>query len=267
MIANDPNNDEYKLDDLDLLASEPEDRLQPEEPLTADVASTSNEIKPFWENPNIRKGLIVIGVIVGLLVCYGLISALFSNNQDDEITPVTTSQKQTTVVPQSAVAVTTRFSSEQTDTDTSKKLNNIQQAQSNVESNIQAMNTQINNMNASLNEVATKMATLNASMLALNEKIDAQMREMQQMAMKKRPAPTRKRPPQGMGMRGMPPMAYYIQAVIPGRAWLMSSNGSTLTVREGTVIPGYGVVKLIDPEQGKVMTSSGRTIRFSQVDS
>ena len=58
-----------------------------------------------------------------------------------------------------------------------------------------------------------------------------------------------------------------MQAVIPGRAWLIANNGSTITVREGTPIPGYGIAKIIDPIKGRVMTSSGKEIRFSQDDS
>ncbi|HAF87135.1 MAG TPA: type IV secretion protein IcmG, partial [Legionellales bacterium] len=61
--------------------------------------------------------------------------------------------------------------------------------------------------------------------------------------------------------------SYYIKAVIPGRAWLIAANGSTLTVSEGTNIKGYGMVKLIDSTQGRILTSSGRVIRFSQQDS
>ena len=62
-------------------------------------------------------------------------------------------------------------------------------------------------------------------------------------------------------------MLYYIQAVIPGRAWLIATNGSTLTVREGSTIPGYGIVRKIDPNLGKVFMSTGKVIRFSQLDS
>ena len=64
-----------------------------------------------------------------------------------------------------------------------------------------------------------------------------------------------------------PPIHYYIQAVIPGRAWIIATNGSTLTVREGTNIAGYGIVRLIDPLDGRIVTSSGQIIRFSQEDS
>lgn len=62
-------------------------------------------------------------------------------------------------------------------------------------------------------------------------------------------------------------MKYYIQAVIPGRAWLVAENGTTLTVRVGSILGGYGVIRAIDPNTGRVATSSGRVITFSQLDS
>jgi len=33
------------------------------------------------------------------------------------------------------------------------------------------------------------------------------------------------------------------------------------------LIPGYGAVKLVDPAQGQVLTSTGKVIKFSQLDS
>lgn len=60
---------------------------------------------------------------------------------------------------------------------------------------------------------------------------------------------------------------YHIQAIIPGRAWLSAPEGKTLTVREGSRVPGHGVVRMIDPHQGLVKTSSGDIIRFSPNDS
>ncbi|MBA3536672.1 MAG: type IV secretion protein IcmG, partial [Tatlockia sp.] len=80
---------------------------------------------------------------------------------------------------------------------------------------------------------------------------------------KAKPKPVRRR----LIVKSAPRLMYFIQAIIPGRAWLIATNGSTITVREGTRIAGWGVVKLIDPIQGRVLTSSGRIIRFSQRDS
>ncbi len=62
-------------------------------------------------------------------------------------------------------------------------------------------------------------------------------------------------------------MKYFVKAVIPGRAWLIAENGSTLTVRKGSMIPGYGVVTMVDVSQGRVLTNSGRIISFAQNDS
>ena len=65
----------------------------------------------------------------------------------------------------------------------------------------------------------------------------------------------------------VPRVNYFVQALIPGRAWLRTSNGGILTVRIGDSIPGYGMVESIDPSQGVITTSSGETIQFKSDDS
>jgi intracellular multiplication protein IcmG len=57
---------------------------------------------------------------------------------------------------------------------------------------------------------------------------------------------------------------FYVQAIIPGRAWLINSEGHTYTVRVGSRVPGFGVVEKIDPWQGRVVMSSGKILRFNQ---
>lgn len=55
---------------------------------------------------------------------------------------------------------------------------------------------------------------------------------------------------------------YYIQAMIPGRAWIKSKKGATITVRRGSIVRGYGRVLSIDVENGRIVTTSGNVIRF-----
>lgn len=64
---------------------------------------------------------------------------------------------------------------------------------------------------------------------------------------------------------GPPPrIPYSVQAIIPGRAWLRSSNGDTLTVAEGDEIKGIGRVTKIDPYDGVVeINVQGRPVTLS----
>lgn len=60
-------------------------------------------------------------------------------------------------------------------------------------------------------------------------------------------------------MSGTPTMS--VHAIIPGRAWLKSKDGSTITVTEGDTLDRYGKVLVIDASNGVVITSSGATLR------
>lgn len=56
--------------------------------------------------------------------------------------------------------------------------------------------------------------------------------------------------------------AYRLQAAIPGRAWLLRSDGANVTVSLGERLPGLGTVVGIDPNEGVVLMSSGATIKY-----
>lgn len=57
-----------------------------------------------------------------------------------------------------------------------------------------------------------------------------------------------------------PRMIYNVQAIIPGRAWLKSEAGDTVTVAEGDYLKGYGRVTKIDPYDGIVGIDTGNKI-------
>jgi outer membrane murein-binding lipoprotein Lpp len=52
-----------------------------------------------------------------------------------------------------------------------------------------------------------------------------------------------------------------VHAIIPGRAWLKTKDGSTITVTEGDNLEHYGKILVIDAPNGVVITSSGATLR------
>ena len=55
-------------------------------------------------------------------------------------------------------------------------------------------------------------------------------------------------------------IVYNVQAVVPGRAWLMHDSGKSVTVAVGDKLPGFGVVVDIDALNGVVVTSSGKLL-------
>lgn len=55
-------------------------------------------------------------------------------------------------------------------------------------------------------------------------------------------------------------VSYNVQAIIPGRAWLRSDNGETLTVAEGDTINHLGRVTKIDPYDGVVEINTGNKV-------
>lgn len=56
--------------------------------------------------------------------------------------------------------------------------------------------------------------------------------------------------------------SYYVEAVVPGRAWLEGPDGDTITVAVGDSLPNLGVISKIDPYTGDVTTSSGEVIKY-----
>ncbi|OGT47750.1 MAG: hypothetical protein A3E83_04925 [Gammaproteobacteria bacterium RIFCSPHIGHO2_12_FULL_41_20] len=62
----------------------------------------------------------------------------------------------------------------------------------------------------------------------------------------------------------LPRIPFSVQAIIPGRAWLKSDNGETVTVAEGDMLKGYGRVTKIDPYDGIVEVNVGnRSVTLS----
>jgi hypothetical protein len=71
-------------------------------------------------------------------------------------------------------------------------------------------------------------------------------------------------PAQVMTSSGEPKSVYTVQAIIPGRAWLKSENGETVTVAEGDTLRGYGRIVKIDPYDGVVeLDIGGRVVSLS----
>lgn len=263
MVDND-SDDEYQLNDPDALTLESDNSfdVKPDDS-THKTGHETLDIKRI-----IRHGLIVIGVIFLLLFLYKIVGTFLSNKQEKnsqiDITPIPT-----LMVPEKNVQTKSLPIIQQpkiTNSD-DKQFSSLERQQQTMGIQVTEMNTQLGSLSSTMSEMTAKIAALNQMIVALNEKIDTQSAELISMQ-KKKIEPVRSRDfKQHVKVPSIPVVRYYLQAVIPGRAWLVAENGTTLTVREGSSLAGYGFIRSIDPKQGHVLTSSGKVIKFSQADS
>lgn len=264
-MVDDDNKDEYQLVDPDILGMELDE--PPVEKLGD--ASVLPESAPVDMQRMIRHGLIVVGALFLLIFFYKIIGSYISNKKAAS-TQLTLAPAKTTVNSKKIVSDPLPLLDVATETKPSQvnQLSSLEQQQQTMGAEVVSMTTQLGTVSTALTDVTLKIAELNQMVVALNEKIDAQSRELIRLEALRLSPPTPKARPVVRHLTPREPVVtYYLQAIIPGRAWLIATNGATLTVREGTKVNGYGAVRLIDPKQGRVLMSSGRTIQFSQADS
>lgn len=147
-----------------------------------------------------------------------------------------------------------------TDPKLNEKLDSLQAASSSTSRSIGSINSNISQLQQMTQSLATKLNALNANLVILSQALEQQEAQLKKLTakpkkkeVKKSTAPVKRK-------------IFFIQALIPGRAWLKSTEGETITVVKGTDLKGYGKVHSIDPRKGEVLTSSGSIITFSISD-
>jgi hypothetical protein len=140
----------------------------------------------------------------------------------------------------------------QLQSDYTQKINDYSAQNKALQDQIQTLNSRVSGMETQLNQIVQAVTRTGG--------------QTQQQP----PPPPINMQPGGMGgasmSRQLPPIsheirtAFSVQAIIPGRAWLRSDNGETLTVAEGDSIKGLGRVTKIDPYDGVVEVNVGNRI-------
>ncbi|GGI89892.1 type IVB secretion system protein IcmG/DotF [Legionella impletisoli] len=260
MADNDQYDDEYQFGDLDTGSPKP-----PEEDIYSPSMEGSESRAGVAAPRNVkRNAIIAIAFIILAMVIYKFLDSFFSVKKETVKTTQQPTQalKQPPAPPRPTVVQPIATTQPTVDTpQVTQKLSAMEVSQQTLRSDVSTISNQMTSMSSTVNQMASQIAQLNQLISTLNDKIEEQSQDIQRLRVK--PKPVRK-----VVRRVVKPITKcYVQALIPGRAWLICTNGATLTVREGSTIPGYGLVKLIDPHQGRVMTSSGQIIRFSQDDS
>jgi len=121
--------------------------------------------------------------------------------------------------------------------------------------NIMTLNTGIRQISQKLSNITSSLDKTSKLINGLGKAIvkqQADLRELRKLKLAKKPIARE---------------IYYVKAIVPGRAWLGNESGKTTTISEGDRVPGYGIIELIDPKHGFIVTSSGEVMRYHPNDS
>ncbi|MCC5791952.1 MAG: type IVB secretion system protein IcmG/DotF [Legionellaceae bacterium] len=267
MADNKQSNDEYQMPDLEGYQEQNYDELA----YNADTSSAS-KANVFSNNPVIKKAGLVVAIAISAMIAYKFLGPMFTRDADAPTSTLPDVQTEPDPFPaptpsplppvtQPAPVTPTDRTMRPAD-NLAPKVAALEVAQQGTRANIDDLRGQVRELGRSIDNLATKMAGMNQNLEMMRDKFEQQAQELHRLRARKK-APVKVSQPK----RQLPAVTWNVQAVIPGRAWLIASNGSTLTVRKGTTVPGLGTVRMIDAQHGKVMMSSGRIIAFSMQDS
>lgn len=243
-----------------------------EETSTDPYALTDDATEPKASKLNRRNILIAIGIIVVALSLYKLIGVFFGasdSKKSSSIATATTPVKAVKTANTSSQATLQKIELQsqaptvqiQTRSEHTKKMQNqlsqMQKVDAAHTQQMQQVSSQISSLAASVDSLKQSVQSMNQSLQSISSQVQTQQASIAAMKVKSKPRVSRyvSRP-----VYRAP--RWYVQAIIPGRAWLEQTNGNTITVNVGDVLKGYGKIKSISVVNGTVKLSSGAILTY-----
>jgi intracellular multiplication protein IcmG len=219
-------------------------------------------IPPHEEEPTggaenrYRRIISIIGVIIAIIIVY-LVLMYLNSKRKELAQPTAAVESGTAAIPVAALPVTTTPPiqaeapmgpppSEQAAIQRSVELSQAsQQSIADLQNQIQQLQTQIGQVTSSVSTLTNQMQVIANEIRAVSVGRTLKGRGI------------------SLNVSGK---AYTLRALIPGRAWLQAKDGSATTVAIGDRLPGYGIIQMINTDQGIVTTSSGAIIQYGPRD-
>lgn len=261
----DDNNDvEYQLGDDDETIYEPE-----EEHHHAGSSPEPEKGKPKKPSKK-RVFLAIIAVIIVVFVGYRLLHSVSSKKEISKVSAIPSAVKTTkeakltaAVVPRMTPTAITKKTSPAVTKDIIQlqqqhvaAMKELKKQQSDAQASLQGVNQKI----SSIDEQINNLQNLTKNMASQVKEVQQAQKKQQQIHQAVVARRARARAARISRLRRE--KSYFVQAVIPGRAWLRGADGSAITITKGDKIPGYGQVVAIDPYSGTVTMSSGIKLRY-----
>jgi hypothetical protein len=216
--------------------------------------------------------IMAVIIVVMVYILYSMYTALVPVEQQ-EIKPVAQTQVeqpqatsvQTPPAPQQEPVIAAQPEPQQTASENAQEV--AQMVSSDVSSQLQKQQAAINEivddttyLENGQKELSTKFDKLSTKLDALLDQVETMIEEQKDRELKAKRLAEQKR--EMAAKKLAPPLKYYIRAVVEGRAWLQTDEGSEATVSVGQALKDYGTILAIYVNEGLVTTSSGRVISF-----
>lgn len=125
-----------------------------------------------------------------------------------------------------------------------------------------ALQSTLNSLTTQLSDIQSSLSNLNNQLAQMGDEVQTLQARQALLLKKATPPPVKEK----VIKKEPPKPIYYVRAIIPGRVWLTTPSGTTLTLGLGDSLAGYGSIESINPEQGLITLSSGATIGYSPDD-
>ncbi len=236
--------DEYVDDRHDELSAAPEE-AQEEQPLMAEASdAVRGGLSNIWSSH--KRIIIIVGVLVAVSLTFTVMRSLHKSAE----LPATPAQTAPAAAPAAVQAVV--------DPQVIDQLTSLKQDAVTNSAVIRQLQGQVQDFNNSLNQTRASQQQLNQSLMILVGQVQQLTTEVKVLAQPK-PVKVVVAAPKA---KPAPVITFQIRAVVPGRAWIVGSDGQSQSVAVGDHVPQYGSVQSIDADAGVVLTTSGKTIKF-----
>jgi intracellular multiplication protein IcmG len=199
----------------------------------------------IWEQH--KRMIIIVGAVVLIAVVFAILRVVHKPVDVPVKAPEQAAPTLSVQAPQAVI-----------DPQVVDQLTALKQDSINTSSAVQQLQGQVAQLNDSLSQSRTAQQQLAQSLMVLAsqmQQLTAEVKVLAQPKEVKAPKPVVKEDP-------APVITFQLRAVVPGRAWIVGSDGRSLSVAIGDQVPQYGNVQSIDADSGVVITSSGKTIKF-----
>lgn len=232
-MSNDFQDEEYKFSDTT-------ETISSYDTSKKDTSTKKN----FFANKNMKQ---IIGVIILLVMISIYIGDRYIHQQKINLSNNVEIDKKTMLSQQNNMQVNSVLQSQNPEVlkDYVKKNESII-LNAKINEKIKELDELIQNLNAKISNLDERILDLDYS----NNKITGQLSEQN------------KKIDIYLHKKQLSNAKIFVTAAIIGRAWLKLENGTTITVREGDEIQGFGIVKKIDPSAGQVLLDDGMKITF-----